>query len=176
MSKPPPREKIDAVDFPVPQNREETIAAIHKIGVNQRERVRIQAAMADEMAAIKLRYEQEAAPHNSAISALTKGVHLWCATNRTALTDNNKTKTAKLASGEILWRLRPPSVSVRGTESVMVSLKSIGLDRFIRTKEEINKEAILNEPEVAVTIKGISISQKEDFIIKPFDTQLEEVV
>ena len=50
------------------------------------------------------------------------------------------------------------------------------LKRFIRTKEEINKEAILDEPEVVASVKGISITQKEDFVIVPFETELESVL
>ena len=46
----------------------------------------------------------------------------------------------------------------------------LGLDRFIRTKQEINKEALLNEPEVAKGIAGITIKTGvEDFVIKPFE-------
>jgi phage host-nuclease inhibitor protein Gam len=45
----------------------------------------------------------------------------------------------------------------------------------VRVKEEINKEAILAEPDLAAKIPGISITQGEDFVIVPFETELEEI-
>ena len=54
-------------------------------------------------------------------------------------------------------------------------LRRLGLTQSIRAKEEINKEAILNEPEAIKGVAGISISQGEDFVIVPFETELAEV-
>lgn len=52
----------------------------------------------------------------------------------------------------------------------MEFLQRMGFDRFIRTRQEINKEALLNEPEVAKGIAGVTIKQGlEDFVIKPFE-------
>ena len=73
------------------------------------------------------------------------------------------------------WRLRPPSVAVRGVEAVLDQLRRLGLKRFIRQKEEVNKEAILNEPEAVSHVPGISISQGEDFVVTPFEAELAEV-
>jgi phage host-nuclease inhibitor protein Gam len=175
MAKSPTRIKTEAAAVPIPQSRDQVIEAIAEIGRRQRERERIQAAMNDEIAAIKQRYEQEAAPHAEAIRALSAGVHTWCEANRTELTQGNKVKFAQLASGEVKWRMRPPRVGVRSVELVLDALKAAGLARFIRTKEEINKEAILAEPEAVASIKGITITQGEDFVIVPFETSLEEV-
>ena len=44
-----------------------------------------------------------------------------------------------------------------------------------RQKEEINREAILNEPEAVASVPGIRIDQAEDFVIKPFEALLTEV-
>lgn len=73
------------------------------------------------------------------------------------------------------WRTRPPRVSVRGEDVVMEALKRLGLDRFIRRKEEIDKQAVLADPDAVQDIRGLSISQGEDFVIKPFATEIEEV-
>jgi len=51
----------------------------------------------------------------------------------------------------------PPSVSVRGAESVIDTLKRLGLGKFVRTKEEVNKEAILNEPDEVRGVAGLNI-------------------
>ena len=72
------------------------------------------------------------------------------------------------------WRQRPPSIAVRGIESVLENLRTLGLARFIRQKEEVNKEAMLNEPDIAATIAGITVVRgKEDFIIVPFEVETQ---
>lgn len=159
----------------VPQSLDEVNHAIAQIGIAQRERDRIQADMNDALATRRQAFEAQAQPFADQIKQLTAGVQLWCESHRAELTQNGKTKTAKLASGEISWRTRPPSVSVRGVELVLEALKALGLGRFVRVKEEVNKEAILLEPEVAMQVRGISISQGEDFVVKPWDTDLGEV-
>ncbi|EJS83261.1 host-nuclease inhibitor protein, partial [Pasteurella multocida subsp. multocida str. Anand1_buffalo] len=63
-----------------------------------------------------------------------------------------------------------PSVAIRGADAVLEFMQRMGFDRFIRTKNEINKEALLLEPEVAKGIAGVTIKQGvEDFVIKPFE-------
>lgn len=53
----------------------------------------------------------------------------------------------------------------------------LGLQRFIRTKEEPNKEAMQAEPEVARQVAGISIgSVGEDFVVEPFEAVLADMV
>lgn len=174
MSK-PLRLKTDAVPVQVPQTKDEAIAAIAAIGRHQRERTRIEASMNDELAKIREGWEKAAAPHLEQIRALTTGVHLWCEAHRDELTQGGKVKYAHLASGEVKWRMTPPKVVVRAVENVLDYLRQAGLDRFIRQKEEINKEAVLAEPEAVAHIKGITFSQKEEFIVLPFETELEEV-
>lgn len=160
----------------VPQSRAEVTEAIAEIGRAQRERERVQAAMNDELAVVRQRFEEQARPHADAISMLSQGVQLWCEAHRAELTQGGKTKTVNLASGEVKWRMRPPSVLVRGGDLVIDLLRQLGLSRFVRIKEEVNKEAILAEPEAVAGIRGISIGQREDFVVEPFETQLEEVL
>lgn len=169
------RVKQDAAAFPVPQHRDQVIEHIAEIGRRQRERVRIEAAMNDDLAKVREAWERQAAPHLEAIRELSKGVHIWCEANRDLLTQGSRVKFARLASGDVKWRLRPPSVAIRAVDNVIAYLKQAGLDRFLRVREEVNKEAILAEPEAVAHIKGITISQKEDFVIVPFETELEEV-
>jgi len=169
------RIKSAAAGHPVPQSKADAESAIAEIGQHQRERERIQAAMNDELAAIKQKHEEQAAPHNEAIRELSQGVQTWAEANRVELTGGGKTKTAALASGELRWRMRPPKVALRSVEAVIEALKQLKLSRFVRVKEEVNKEAILAEPEAVEHVKGITITQGEDFVIVPFETRLEEV-
>ncbi|MBI2278173.1 MAG: host-nuclease inhibitor Gam family protein [Dechloromonas sp.] len=169
------RIKSAAVSVVVPQNREMAAQSIAMVGTLNRELARIQAAMNDEMASVKAAYEEQAEPLNLRIKALTEGVQTWAEANRDSLTQGGKVKTAALTTGEILWRLRPPSVRITGADAVLDALRRLGLKRFIREKEEVNKEAILNEPEAVAHVPGISISQGEDFVVVPFEAELAEV-
>ncbi|MDD5297552.1 MAG: host-nuclease inhibitor Gam family protein [Rhodocyclaceae bacterium] len=173
--KKPTRVKSAAALYPVPQNRDEVNDTIAKIGIAQRERARIQADMNDEMAKVKQRFEDEAKPFNEQIEALSKGAQTWCEANRAALTKDGKVKFANFPAGEVKWRMRPPKVTLRAVETVLETLKRLGLTRFIRTKEEPNKEAMLADPKALEGLAGVKFEQGEDFVIVPFETDLEEV-
>ena len=159
----------------VPQNREQVAEAIRELGVLQRELTRIGADMNDELAAVKESYEAEAEPRRLRVEALQQGVQTWAEANRDAITQNGKVKTAAFTTGEVSWRIRPPSVAIKGVEAVLNSLRRLGLTRFIREKAEVNKEAILNEPAAVAKVPGITINQGEDFVVTPFETELAEV-
>lgn len=176
MSRSATRLKQDAATFQVPQSKDQVIEAIAKIGRHQRERTRLETFMNDELAKVRESWEKQAAPHLDAIRELQRGVQIWCEANRDLLTQGGKVKYAHLASGEVKWRLTPPKVVIRAVENVISYLRQAGLDRFVRIKEEPNKEAILAEPDAVAHIKGISISQREEFVIRPFETELEEIV
>jgi phage host-nuclease inhibitor protein Gam len=168
------RIKADAAAVTL-DNQHEVDAAILQIGIAQRARDEIATRMNAELAAVKERYETEAAPHAGVIAELGEAVRIWCEAHRTELTREGRTKTAKFGAGEVSWRLRPPRVTVRGEGIVMEALKRLGLERFIRRKEEIDKSAILADPGAIEGIKGLSISAGEDFVIKPFASEIEEV-
>lgn len=169
------RVKQDAAPNPVPQSLDEVIKAIADIGRCRRERTRLESAMNDELAAVRERWERQAAPYLDRIKAQSQGVRTWCEANRDRLTQGGKVKFAKLQSGEVKWRITPPKVVIRAVEAVLAALHEAGLERLIRTKEEPNKEAISLDPGAVADIKGISITQKEEFVIIPFETDLEEI-
>ena len=168
------RVKSSAAPMFVPQSKEQVADAIREIGERNRELLRIEADMNDEIAKIKEAYERDAEPHRDRLKALNAGAQIWCEANRDALTNAGKVKTALFATGEVAWRTRPPSVVVRGAEAVIDRLRRLGLARFVRTKDEVNKEAILAEPASVSHVEGIQISQGEDFVITPFETVLQQ--
>jgi phage host-nuclease inhibitor protein Gam len=167
------RVKLQAVET-APQSREQVNAMIGEIGRHQRERERIQTQMNERLAAVRAQFEELAAPHAGQIQNLSRGIAAWCEAHRDELTAG-KTKTVRFATGEVSWRMRPPSVVVRGVEAVIDALRRHKLDRFLRQKTEIDKSAILADSEAVSGVKGLSIAQGEDFVIKPDATMLEEV-
>ena len=166
--------KAPAATF-VPQTREDVTQAIRCIGQHQRDRERIETTMNDQLALIRERFEAEALPHNERIRLLAAGVQTWCEAHRAELTDGGRTKTVNLASGEVKWRISPPKVVIKGAETVLEVFRARKLLRLIRVKEEINKEAILAEPDAVDGIRGVRIEQAEEFVIEPFKTTLEEI-
>ena len=152
------------------QAREEVEIAIKDIGDLQRELQRKMTAQNDEIAAITERYAPELQAIKEQLESMQDAVQAWCESHRDELTRHGKTKTANFNTGDVQWRQRPPSVNARGIPTILENLKKLGLIQFIRTKEELNKEAILNEPELAKTVAGISIKTCcEDFVITPFE-------
>lgn len=157
-----------------PQTQTDCAADVTKLGDLQRNFSRMTADMNDEIAAIAKRYQPKLEDLTGRIETLQKGVQTYCEAHRDELTNGSKVKTANLITGEVAWRIRPPSVAIRGAEAVIETLKRMGLGKFVRTKDEVNKEAILNEPDQVRGIAGISIvSGVEDFVITPFEAQTE---
>lgn len=157
----------------VPQTRDEAAADIRSIGDLQRQLARSSAEMNDAIAHITAQYQPVLDAVTGQLKPLQEGVQAYCEAHRADLTGGGKTKTANLITGEVQWRQRPPSVSVRGADSVIEALKGFGLTRFVRTKEEVNKEAILNEPDAVKGVAGINVvSGVEDFVITPFEQEV----
>ena len=165
--------KVPAATVPVPQSRIDCAADIKKLGDAQREFERRRAAMNDEIAQITQRYQPHLELLDAQCQALAKGIQTWCEANRATLCEGGG-KTANLVTGEVSWRQRPPSVRINGADSVMETLRRMGLERFVRSKDEINKDAILNEVDAVRGIAGISIvTGIEDFSIAPFAVDVE---
>lgn len=171
------KHKAPAVAVRVPQSRAEAAETLRLIGEVSRRRLRIEADMNDEIGAVKERYDAQAAPLGAQVAGLQVALQTWCEANREAICAKG-TKTADLGTGKVNWRALPPKVSIKGgAEAVVAALKSVGLQRFIRTKEEPNKEAMQAEPEVARAVPGVTIgSAGEEFIAEPFEAALAEQV
>ena len=176
MTKKTKRVKAQAAPYRVPQGFAETSDFIARIGKATRERERIETRMNERLAAIKAVHEKQAAPLKDEIEQLRKGVQTWCEAHRDELTPAGRRKFYRFAAGEVSWHLRPPKVTVRGVAKVIERLAALGLAQFLRVRTEIDKEAMLADPELACSVEGVKIgSDGEDFEIKPVDTELEEV-
>ena len=155
-----------------PQTQDDCAADIKKLGDLQREQARECTVMNDSIAAVTAQHQPTLDGYKARIETLQRGVQTYCEANRDALTSGGRTKTANLITGEVQWRQRPPSVSARGLDSILDTLKRLALTRFIRVKEELNKDALLNEPDAARGIAGLSIvTGVEDFVITPFEAK-----
>jgi phage host-nuclease inhibitor protein Gam len=169
------RLKLSAQREPGPRNHTEANGALMLIGVHQRARQRIETEMNERLAAVRQEYELRAEPHRTAIESLIKGLRTWCESHRDSLLTAD-VKTCRFASGEIAWRVRPPRVNVRDTTQAIAWFVQNRLLAFVRQREELNKEEMLRAPGEASVNPFIRIgSGGEEFYVRPFETELEEV-
>ncbi len=166
---------VKKVARPLPQSIEEVDAHVARIGEIQRDKALNELAMNEELEAVRAKWAAINEPLGNELNELIEDVISYAGVNRDSLTDNGKTKTVKLRSGELRWRFTPQSVTVTGVETVKKSLEDLGLQRFLRPKTEIDKEAMLKEPAVAMAVNGISIGRREEFVIVPNESQIEVV-
>jgi phage host-nuclease inhibitor protein Gam len=154
------------------QSRAQAQESIRALGDVQRELTRIQTDVNDQIAALTAERAGEIAALQTRAETLTAGIAAWCDANRAELCAGGG-KTANLVTGEITWRQRPPSVSVRAADKVLATLKALGLARFVRVKEEVNKDAILADPAAVAGVAGLTvITGVEDICITPFEIEV----
>lgn len=165
------RQKAPALAYAC-QTKEDTQSAICELGLVQRELVRVETEINDQIAAITDSRKVQIEALKMRSEALLKGIQTWCEAHRAELCKDGG-KTANLITGEVSWRQRPPSVSIRAVDKVLETLRALGLDRFIRTKEEPNKEAMLADPKTVQGIAGVTINAGvEDFAVTPFEQEV----
>lgn len=156
----------------VPQSREDAVFAVGRIG-ELRRAIAAQKALADEV--IRLAGEKFATDTADLVAELEeheRGVQTWCEAHRLALTNEGKVKYHDFGTGRITWKLQPPKVRITGVEAVIESCKKVGFLEFIRAKEEVNKEAMLADPDRARLISGVTIqSEGEQFEIVPAELE-----
>lgn len=172
------RLKSPAKPVQVPQSKEECAAAIRQLGDLQRMRERQRADMNDLIAAVTQQHQPILSDLGARIDALFTGVQTWCEAHRQDLCGpgDKLGKTANLVTGEVSWRQRPPKAVVRDAEGVMDELRVMGLEKFIRAKYEVNKEAVLADPDAVRGITGLTVViGEEDFVVVPFEVAAEGV-
>lgn len=156
----------------VPQTKDDAAADVRKVGDLMRNILRKETEMNDRIAAITEEYQPLFNDLKEQLNTLQEGVQSYCEAHRDELTNGGKTKSANLITGEVMWRQKPPSVRISKADVVIETLKRLGFAKFLRVKEEINKDAILNEPDEVRGVAGITIvSGAEQFEINPFEQE-----
>lgn len=138
------RTKSPAVTYQVPSTRDECATMLTQMGSLQRRHEEVRLDGESRIAEIK----EELAPVLSGlgdqITALLRGMQLWCETHRPTLTNNGAIKTIDLVTGQVGWRMGLYKVSAPQKQEPLVELmKKQGLEDYIRFTPTVNKEAIL---------------------------------
>jgi len=151
----------------VPQSLDGAATFLVLIGAARRKIEQVENELNTEVEHLKNQAAKKVEPLADEMRELFEGLYAYAESHRSELTDGGKIKTVSVMSGDFGWRMTPQAVSIRNTEKVLEELHSKGFLSFIRTKEEINKEAMLELPSVATTVKGVKIGQYELFFAKP---------
>jgi phage host-nuclease inhibitor protein Gam len=166
--------KTAGLNLPVPQSDAEAMRALAEIGTVGRHIALIEADCSEAVRKLTEEAGSQAAPLRERQVALVDGLKTYCEANRERLTGGNKSKTIVFTTGTVSWRNRPASVKLRGKIDVIIErLKAAALHRFIRTKEEIDKDAMLADAEAAKAVVGVTISSDgEDFFVEPLEAEI----
>jgi phage host-nuclease inhibitor protein Gam len=163
----------------VPQDREQAAATLADYGATLRGLDRLEAEMNDAIAEVKISFARHAAPFRAKAEKLENVLKMFCEANRRLLTDDNRTKTADLGVGKASWRWQPAKVTLRGKEESLVKFIQGSTDpellKFLRATFEIDRVAMLRNPNLAKTLDGVEINEGvEAFEIKPDSAKIPE--
>jgi phage host-nuclease inhibitor protein Gam len=164
--------KSSAQAAAVPQSKADAARDIKLLGDKQRELVRMETCINDELAKLTKALAPRIEELRMQITLLQSGVQTWCEAHRLEIC--GKGKSANLITGEVSWRVRPPSVTLKNVEGVINQLGEQGLTEFVRVKHEVNKDAVLAAPELVKHIRGLTVNTGvEDFVITPVEVDLQ---
>ncbi len=162
-----PKNKRAAETATPPKDRDEAEKYLARIGEIQRDAALNKAVLAEAIARVTADMEAASAALTEEHDRLFRGLQLWAEANRHALTDGGKTKTVRMGNGSIAWRLAPPSVRIKAPEMALAFLIKNQREEFLRRKIEINREAMLANPDLASETPGVMIrSAGEAFVVE----------
>lgn len=158
-----------------PKSRDELATWVGTAGEVQRKLDLLRSRFDRRVAKLKEAYAQACKPFESQLKETVDGIAVYAEANRQSLTENESTKSVDVGTGVIVWRITPPRVTLKNPEGVLQGLLKDGPSEFVRTKHEINREAMLEQPDKAELIDGVTIEQSEVLTVKPtgIDQEIE---
>lgn len=155
-----------------PQNKEELNEFVRELGELQRQQDELNTALARKLDAVTAETTKLLQPLVDRAQMMFDGIVAYTSGHRNELTEGVR-KTIVLPAGLCNWRLSPPAVKLTKPDEVLKAVEQLKLTQFIRTKQEIDREQMLKEPKLAVTIAGVRIEQEEVFTVKPHSVRAE---
>ena len=165
------RKKAAAADVPIPRSMDEAADYVAQIGRERRDIEGIERTLNERLTEVRGEYAEMAAPHRERAERLFAGLKMYCEVNRHTICQGDR-KSKVLPTGTIAWRMTPPSVRLTKVEEVLKELQERELYDYIRVKQEVDKEAILSAPAGVAGIKGIAITQREEFVVEPAEDEV----
>lgn len=154
----------------VPQNEDEATASLAEIGRLEREIETKELIAKEKIAAVVQKADAEVRPLADELQIRRENLSTFAQAHRKELTADGKKKTIAWSSGKIGWEWTRPSLQLEkgvSSKDLLATLKALQLGQFVRTKEEPNRVAMLDNKAVALTVPGVKIIQREYFTIAP---------
>ena len=165
--------KVKSQTIEVPEDLEEAAKFLAEIAREQREIETVTNDLNEAVRTAQARAIEKTQRCQGRLEALLLGLFIFAEEHRESLTADGK-KSVSLPTGTFGWRLAPMSVVLEKAEEELVeALESMGLGRFVRVKKTVNKEAMLEEPDAAPQVAGVSIGQGESFFVKPEEVKTQ---
>lgn len=168
----PPKSRTIAAQ--IPQSKEAAEADMRRLGVLRNKVERINTKLKLDSQKLTQKAGDAAKPFNVEIEKLEKGLTGYADAHRESLTDGFKSKTGKMIAGVFEWRKLPAKCSTRKVDDIIASIsaaiaeaiaksdakRAARLQKFLRVKTEINKDAMLADSDAAVEFNGVSIGSE----------------
>ena len=162
----------------VPQTLDEANKLLAEIGRTKRkietEELARDAAVAKTIEVFQPEIDTATADLKSKMTAL----QAFAEAHKVALLGEDGDRSIDVSNGTIGWRFGNPAVKLDSDveeDDVVASLKKLGLNKFIRTTETLNRQAILDAPDEIEAVRGLAVEQKETFYVKPTEVA-DEIV
>jgi phage host-nuclease inhibitor protein Gam len=170
--------KEPEIEVTLPADDAQASALLEEYGQVFGEVTAIQVALDANLAKVKKAHEDKAQPKVKRLQEIFATLSAYAAMERKRLTNDGATKTVKLAAGKIGWRKNPPSVKIKSkkkVEDVIAEIRALKMPRFLRRVWELNKQAVLADPEGAAKITSLRIDKgQEEFFVAPIGAELAE--
>jgi phage host-nuclease inhibitor protein Gam len=169
------RIKVTPTAIPI-VTREQAESLINDIALTVANKRRISADLDEQLLAIKEKYKPQLDECDAVIKANSELVQIWADANPEEFA---KRKSIAFPAGTVGYRTGTPALRLLNKqwswERVLEAVQRI-LPSFVRTKPEVDKEAILNqrdELQEFLPMVGLKVAQAETFFIEPDLTALE---
>ena len=130
-----------------------------------------EAQMIEQIKLLEDEFTEELKGYGQEIVTLFAGLQKYAQEHREELLPTDKKSRTMPGGGELEWYLTKYAIVLdkeTKTEEFVERLKRLKLERFVRTKESVNKQKLLEEPEVARGIEGITVREPEEkFVYTP---------
>jgi phage host-nuclease inhibitor protein Gam len=167
-------------------NQEDLSKAIAEIANWTRQITESEDLANKRILAIQESLAAEIEPMKKEIKKISLSIKKFTDANREKLFKDGD-KTIKLETGDISYRSAKPSVGTNSSKKLIETILEQNnlldvrdkfvkkMDKvFIRTKLELNKDAILENPSTAKKVTGVEVADgEESFYIKPYATNTE---
>ncbi len=167
----PKKAEAKRIKIPLIENLDEANTLLEKIAASQRALDTIRIELDEEIAKLQAAAVEKAEPFNADMLLDSLSVAEFAERNRADLVKDEK--SIKIPAGTFGWRTNPPSVSLKDVEQVIGICERRKLEDFLRRKVEVNKAAMLANPELAESVQGVTIKTGvELFFVKTNEAEV----